>query len=52
MTQLEVFDNPIVKARGSYPLVVVLESDLADTGRERIVAPLVPRARVAAAAGR
>ena len=52
MKQFDVFENPIARARRAYPLVVVLQSDLADTGRERIVAPLVPRARLAGAAGR
>ena len=52
MAQLEVFDNPITRARRAYPFVVVLQSDLADTGRDRIVAPLVPRSRLSGTAGR
>lgn len=52
MTQFDVFANPIARARRAYPFVVVLQSDLADTGRERIVAPLVPRARLPGTAGR
>ncbi len=51
MAQLDVFVNPIA-ARRAYPLVVVLQSDLADTGRERIVAPVVPRARLTGTVGR
>jgi hypothetical protein len=50
--QLDVFVNPIPRARGAYPYVAVLQSDLADTGRERIVAPLAPRADVPGTAGR
>lgn len=52
MAQLDVFVNPIPQARRAYPLVAVLQSDIADTGRERIVAPLVPRARLAGTTGR
>ena len=52
MAQFDVFANPIVRARRAYPLVVVLQSDLADTGRERIVAPLALRTRVTGSAGR
>lgn len=50
--QLDVFVNPIGRARRAYPFVVVLQSDVADTGRERIVAPLAPRARVPGTSGR
>ena len=52
ITQFDVFTNPIVRARRAYPLVAVLQSDLADTGRERIVAPLAPRSRLGGSAGR
>ncbi|MBA2538168.1 MAG: CcdB family protein [Deltaproteobacteria bacterium] len=52
MTQFDVFDNPIAAARRAYPLVTVLQSDLANTGRERIVAPLAPRAKLRGTAGR
>lgn len=50
--QYEVFENPIPRARRAFPFVAVLQSDLADTGSDRIVAPLVPRARIAGAVGR
>jgi toxin CcdB len=50
--QFEVFDNPISQARKDFPFVVVLQSDVASTGRDRIVAPLVPRKRMAKLAGR
>jgi len=52
VAQLDVFLNPIAQARRAYPYVVVLQSDRARTGRERIVAPLVPCTRMPAAAGR
>lgn len=51
MAQFDVFVNPIVAARRAYPFVAVLQSDLADTGRERIVAPLAPRAKVPGTTG-
>ena len=52
MKQFDVFENPIARARRVYPFVAVLQSDLAETGRDRIVAPLVPRARLSDTAGR
>ena len=52
MRQYDVFDNPIPRARPAFPFVVILQSELADTGRDRIVAPLVPRARMPGVAGR
>jgi toxin CcdB len=50
--QFDVFDNPIPRARRDFPFVVVLQSDVASTGRDRIVAPLVLRKRMAKLAGR
>jgi toxin CcdB len=52
MSQFEVFENPITRARRAYPLVAVLQSDLADTGRDRMVAPLAPRTRLPGSVGR
>lgn len=52
MSQYDVFDNPIPQARRAFPFVAVLQSEIADTGRDRIVAPLVPRTRIAGAIGR
>lgn len=52
MAQLDVFVNPIAAARRAYPLVAVMQSDVADTGRERIVAPLALRARLTGTIGR
>jgi toxin CcdB len=50
--QYEVFENPIPRARRAFPFVSVLQSDLAETGSDRIVAPLVPRSRIAGTVGR
>ncbi len=50
--QLEVFANPLVRARGAYPYVVVLQADIAALGRERIVAFLAPHGQVGNVAGR
>jgi toxin CcdB len=50
--QFEVFSNPSPAARRAFPLLVVLQSDLAESGRERTVAPLVLGAAVAGVAGR
>lgn len=52
MSQYDVFDNPIPQARRAFPFVAVLQSEIADTGRDRIVAPLVPRTRIAGTIGR
>ena len=52
MRQFDVLDNPIPRARQAYPFVAVLQSDLAETGRERVVAPLAPSAALQTLAGR
>ena len=52
MSQYDVFENPIPRARGAFPFVTILQSELADTGRERMVAPLVARARMPGVSGR
>ena len=52
MTQLEVFANPLVRARRAFPYVVVLQSAVSVQGRERIVAFLAPRSQVAPLPGR
>ena len=52
MMQLEVFANPLPRARRAFPYVVVLQSDASVQGRERIVAFLAPRSQVAPVAGR
>ena len=50
--QFEVFDNPILRARRNFPLVIVLQSDVVSLGRDCIVAPLAPRKHMAKLAGR
>jgi toxin CcdB len=52
MTQFDVFVNPVPHARRTYPYVVILQSDLSDIGRERIVAPLALKTRVPGSVGR
>jgi hypothetical protein len=52
MGQFDVFENPITRARRAYPFVAVLQADLAQTGRDRIVAPLAPRAHLPGTVGR
>ena len=52
MMQLEVFANPLVRARRAFPYVIVLQSDVSVQGRERIVAFLAPRSQVGPLAGR
>jgi len=50
--QFDVFQTPSAAARRRFPYIVVLQSDLADSGRERTVAPLAPHVDVAGVAGR
>lgn len=45
-------EQPVPRARRAFPFVAILQSDLADTGSDRIVAPLVPSARIPGVAGR
>jgi len=45
MSQFDVFENPIARARRADPFAAVLQSNLAETGRDRIVA-LGPRKRL------
>lgn len=52
LSQFDVLDNPIPRARRALPFVAILQSDLADTGRERVVAPLAPRAAMPTLGGR
>jgi toxin CcdB len=50
--QFEIFENPIAQARRAFPFVVVLQSPLAETGRDRVVAPLAPKEALPPFAGR
>lgn len=52
MSQFDVFVNPMSRARRVYPYVAILQSDSADTGRQRIVAPLAPKSRLPGVVGR
>jgi toxin CcdB len=47
-----VLDIPIPRARRALPFVAILQSDLAETGRDRVVAPLAHRAAMPTLAGR
>ena len=50
--QLDVYPNPLVRARRAFPFVVVLQADIAALGQERIIAFLAPRAQLGPIAGR
>jgi toxin CcdB len=52
MAQFDVYVNPIVAARRVYPFVVAMQSEIANYGRDQIVAPLAPRASMPKVAGR
>jgi len=52
VSQYDVFENPIPRAKDAFPFVTILQSELADTGRDRMVAPLVARARIPGVSGR
>lgn len=50
--QHEVYDNPAPRPRRAFPFIAVLQADIAEEGRGRIVAPMAPRAAFPAAVGR
>ena len=50
--QFDVYPNPVVRARRAFPYVVMLQSDVAETGADRIVASLAPHATTRGVAGR
>ena len=50
--QLDVFPNPLGRARRAFPYVVVLQADIATLGRERIVAFLVSKVQIGPVGGR
>lgn len=52
LSQSDVLDDPIPRASRALPSVAILQSDLADTGHERGVARLAPRAAMPTLAGR
>jgi len=47
MKQFEVFVNPVTRMRRAFPYVVVMQSDVAKLGDERLVAPLAPAVSLA-----
>jgi toxin CcdB len=49
--RLEVFPNPLVRARRVYPYVVVLQADIAATGHDRVIAFLVARRQIGPVTG-
>jgi hypothetical protein len=50
--QFDVFRNPVTAAQKAFPYVVVLQSDAAETGQDRVVAFLAPQAGFSGLAGR
>ena len=50
--QFDVHRNPVPQARRAFPLIAVLQSDLAQTGRDRVVAFLAPRGALPQIPGR
>jgi mRNA-degrading endonuclease toxin of MazEF toxin-antitoxin module len=50
--QLEVFPNPLVRARRVYPYVVVLQADIAAAGRDRVIAFMVARKQIGQLGGK
>jgi toxin CcdB len=52
MRQFDVLANPIPRARQLLPFVVILQSDFAETGRDRVVAPLALLGAIPMLAGR
>ncbi|MFO1047262.1 MAG: CcdB family protein [Geminicoccaceae bacterium] len=43
MRQFDVFPNPVARLRRQLPLVVLLQSERARTGRDRVIAPMAAR---------
>jgi toxin CcdB len=52
MAQFDVHPNPVTAARRAYPWLVVMQSDLLDASRMRLVAPMAPREAFARSPGR
>ena len=50
--QLDVFANPVARARRAFPYVVVLQSDISAIGPDRIVAFLAAKAHAGLTGGR
>jgi hypothetical protein len=43
MAQFDVFVNPVPAARAAFPFVIAMQSDLATTPKQQIVAPVAAR---------
>lgn len=50
--QFDVHPNPIPRARRAFPLVVILQADIAETGRDRLIALMAPLAEMPGVIGR
>lgn len=50
--QHDVYVNPAPRTRRAFPFVAVLQADIADEGRGRMVALMIPRGALANAPGR
>jgi toxin CcdB len=50
--QLDVFPNPLVRARRVFPYVVLLQSDISAFGSDRIIAFLATRTQFGATSSR
>ena len=50
--QFDVFRNPVPQARRAFPFVAALQSDMAETGRDRVVAFLAPKSALPPLPGR
>jgi toxin CcdB len=48
----DIFDNPAPRTRRAFPFIAVLQADVADAGRGRVIAPLAPRVALGGAIGR
>ena len=52
MNQYDVFANPVPRARKLLPFVAILQHDLTDTERDRVIAPLVLLSQFPGTAGK
>lgn len=50
--QFDIYANPVTRARRAFPFVVILQSDIADSGHDRVVAFLAPQKKLPTTAGR
>lgn len=50
--QHDVYINPALRTRRAFPFVAVLQADIANEGRSRMVALMIPRGALTNAPGR